>query len=76
MLRELNKLEIGSSLDNYNDSMLAYADDLIMLSPSANGLQFSIDKVCNNISISDLNINVSKTKTTRIRIVNHLLAKN
>ena len=62
VLRELNSIDIGCSLHSYNVTMLAYADDLILLSPSANGLQFLIDKVCVSISSLDLKINVSKTK--------------
>ena len=68
MIREITSLKIGCHLAFNNYNIIAYADDLILLSPSQSSLQFLLDKVCYHLSNLDLSINCIKSK---VIIFNH-----
>ena len=51
----------GCFLSNVNFSLLCYADDIVLLCPSANGLQFLIDKTAGHLRTLFLDINVEKS---------------
>ena len=53
---------VGCRLDYYTLCILAYADDILLLAPSAGGLQILLDNVCESIHRIGLKINVSKSK--------------
>ena len=62
ILCTLSELSIGCKINFYRINIIAYADDVALLSPSANGLQFLIDKLILFFDSLCLNINVNKTK--------------
>ena len=62
IINEISELSIGCTLDFYIVNILAFADDIVLNAPSANGLQFLIDKFFTKINKISLIINESKTK--------------
>ena len=61
MIEEISKSNIGCFLANLNVSIICYADDIVLLCPSANGLQFLIDKAASHLRAIFLEINVEKS---------------
>ena len=61
VLQELKKLKVGCRLDIYNFNVLAYADDLVLLSPSAEGLQTLLNIICLLLSQICMKVNCKKT---------------
>ena len=41
-------------------NMISYADDIIVMAPSAIGLQKLLDKICSHLNVLDLFVNTSK----------------
>ena len=52
---------MGCSLTAYKCNILCYADDIVLLCPSANGLQFLINKLCFMLTKLCLQLNVNKS---------------
>ena len=61
MIEEILNLNVGCFLANMNFSILCYADDIVLLCPSANGLQFLIDKSAEHLRTLFLDINIEKS---------------
>ena len=62
LLRKISELDIGCRMGILRSNIIAYADDLVLLSPSAKGLQKIIDiAYCEGLNI-DLKFNYMKTK--------------
>ena len=61
ILEALSELDVGCELALYRINLLGYADDIVLLSPSANGLQFLLDKFVHKATELCLAINEEKT---------------
>ena len=61
VIEAISELNVGCKLHFYRLNILAFADDIILVCPSANGLQFLIDKFVNLIEKLSLCINEKKT---------------
>jgi len=61
LVQNVNNLSNGVTINNKNYNILAYADDVLLISTTPNGLQLLINKACNEISKIGLNFNPSKT---------------
>ena len=59
---DLLNLDVGCMLGPYRTNVIAYADDIILMAPSANGLQILLNKFNESIAEIKLTINVSKSK--------------
>jgi hypothetical protein len=57
---KLTKLKYGCRLAGYNMSIIAYADDLVLLSPSATGLQELLNNVSDSLRTLCLHVNCAK----------------
>ena len=62
MLEKIAKLKIGCRLGLISSNIIAYADDIVLLAPSARGLQILINEAHNEALKLDLNFNIAKTK--------------
>jgi hypothetical protein len=72
ILKTISELSEGCILMYTKVNILGYADDLILLCPSANGLQFLIDKLSFMIENLCLNINTDKSVYIVFRCKNYL----
>ena len=61
ILSEIEKSDYGCLLSHYKVNILGFADDIILLSPSANGIQSLIDKLDSMLSKISLLINFKKS---------------
>ena len=61
MLETVRQLDVGCSLRSIKFNIIGYADDIMILCPSANGLQFLIDKLYLMLSSLCLEVNVDKS---------------
>ena len=52
----------GCKIGIYDASVIAYADDIVLLAPSLRGLQTLLDKAVEEASLLDLKFNESKSK--------------
>ena len=73
VLETISELGIGCQLHVYRCNILGYADDICILSPSANGLQFLIDKFLG--LISDLSLIINENKTVCMKFTSSRLRK-
>jgi len=62
IIDEIMETSVGCHIEFECKNIICYADDFILLSPSANGLQFLIDKLYNCLSSHSLKLNVEKSK--------------
>ena len=62
VLTNISSMNIGCKMGLVTSNIIAYADDVVLLSPSASGLQILIDYFCNMIRQLGLNVNINKTK--------------
>ena len=62
VLNEISKMKYGCRLGITSSNIIAYADDIVLLSPSASGLQILIDRVNELSNELELSINRVKTK--------------
>ena len=62
VLSNISRMKIGCKLGFISSNIIAYADDVVLLAPSASGLQLLIDNFCNLLSSLDLQVNINKTK--------------
>jgi len=61
LLNDITKLNVGCKLIHMSCNIFCYADDIALLCPSANGLQYLIDKVEGLVRNLCLNLNSSKS---------------
>ena len=62
MLYATHNVNIGAKIQGQLISNLRFADDIVILAESANGLQNLVDKVYENSSNLGLKINITKTE--------------
>ena len=62
IIRTLNNMTCGVTIDGTNFNTICYADDILLCSTTHTGLQCLIDKAADCISDSGLRFNPSKTK--------------
>ena len=62
LVEDIAKLDIGCRLDFLKLNILVYADDIILLAPSRNGLQILLDKLYDCLSEIKLEVNSVKSK--------------
>ena len=62
ILEESGNSSIGCFIDFNCVNIICYADDFILLCPSANRLQFLRDKLLLNLSLNSLKLNANKSK--------------
>ena len=62
IIEEASNSAIGCFIDFNCVNIICYADDVILLCPSANGLQFLIEKLVLNLSLNSLKLNANKSK--------------
>ena len=60
-IEDLLHLDVGCSLGYEKMNILCYADDIVLLSPSANGLQFLLDKISGLLDQLGLVLNAKKS---------------
>ncbi len=61
VLDQINNCNVGCKLGIIRHNCQAYADDLTLLSPSSNGLQFLIDRIFRLLTDIDLTLNIDKS---------------
>ena len=64
---QLNSLDIGCSVNGHLINNLCYADDMVLISPSAKGLQRLINVCCQYANAHDIIYNETKTQCMLIR---------
>ena len=62
LIEKVSKSKTGCMLGIYRSNIIAYADDLVLMAPSAKSLQTLIDVAFNEAEDLDLLFNLSKTK--------------
>ena len=65
MKESIDKLvcqDVGCMLGPFKTNVIAYADDIVIMCPSANGLQILLDNFQESIKSDNLTINVKKSK--------------
>ena len=62
MLNKISESKVGCRLGIQVSNVIAYADDLVIMAPSASGLQLLIDLMENMIKELDLSIHSTKSK--------------
>ena len=61
LIDNISSMSIGCNLGYLKSNIIAYADDVVLLSPSLSGLQNLINAFDNNINIINLHINSNKS---------------
>jgi hypothetical protein len=65
---ERNSLNCGIAVDDdFSQSMLLYADDIVFLASTAEGLQEQLETLNNWSTKWALNVNIDKTKVLHVR---------
>ena len=62
LLKNISELDAGCKLGILKSNVIAYADDIVLLSPSATGLQKLIDAAYSEALDIELKFNYEKTK--------------
>ena len=62
LIEEVSRSEVGCSLGIVRSHIIAYADDIVLIAPSAESLQILIDVAYSEANKLNLNFNHSKTK--------------
>ena len=62
MLQDLARMTAGCSLMGYKTNVICYADDILLLAPSATGLRTLLDTLYYNLSSLCLKVNAQKSK--------------
>ena len=63
LIDKISKLECGCLLGLTRSNIVAYADDIVLIAPSATSLQYLMNIAILEIDKLDLNFNYEKTKT-------------
>ena len=61
VLKSVSEMNIGCSIIGHKTSVIAYADDLVLLAPSASGVQKMLNKLCEMLGNLCMTVNVSKS---------------
>ena len=61
IIEEISNLDVGCSLGMEKMNLICYADDIVLISPSANGLQYLIDRISSLLIQHGMVINVGKS---------------
>ena len=61
IIEQICNLDVGCSLGWEKMNLICYADDIVLISPSANGLQFLIDKISSLLIQHGMVINAKKS---------------
>ena len=61
MLESFSKCNIGCMIGLSRVNIISYADDIIVMAPSAIGLQKLLDKICSHLNVLDLFVNTNKS---------------
>jgi hypothetical protein len=69
-------LTMGVDIDNYNVSLLLYADDIVLIAPNANNLQIMLNNVFQWCSKWRMTVNTEKTQIVHFRPVNTRLTSS
>ena len=67
----IKNLNLGIDIDNYNLTILLYADDIVLLAPSPEKLQQQIDYVNEWCKKWRMNVNADKTQIVHFRPLRH-----
>ena len=65
LIEKISKLNIGCRLGTVNSNIIAYADDIVLLSPTRDGLKLLLLEVHREASSMDLEFNFEKTKVMK-----------
>ena len=61
VLKSVSEMNAGCCIFGHKSSVVAYADDLILMAPSVCGVQKMLDKLCGMLSDLCMTVNVSKS---------------
>ena len=61
-LNSISEMKMGCSILGHKTSVVAYADDVILLAPSVSSIQQMFDKLCDMFSQLGMSINLGKSK--------------
>ena len=61
-LNSVSDLNVGCSILGHKTSVIAYADDVILLAPTASAVQYMFDELCGMFSKLGMSINLGKSK--------------
>ena len=61
MLQSFSKLNVGCTLGHSKLNILSYADDLVLMAPTASGLQILLDRACTYLQSLKQEINLTKS---------------
>ncbi|XP_023210577.1 uncharacterized protein LOC111613450 [Centruroides sculpturatus] len=75
-IRRIADLDKGYSLNGYPTSVLAYADDIALISDTAEGLQLQLDAIADWTKWANINFNIAKCGTLSIRGKEHTTSNN
>ena len=73
LVEDITKLDIGCRLDFLRFNIILYADDIILLAPSRNGLQILLNKLYDCLSEIKLEVNPLKSKYMVFRTKKRIL---
>ena len=62
LLNRISKMNVGCKLDIFNSNIIAYADDIVLLAPSANALRLLLKEISISASELKLSFNYEKSK--------------
>jgi hypothetical protein len=65
LINEISNMNVGCKISMYRLNIIAYADDLVLLAPTSDGLQHMVDKLSQ--LLSDLCLQINKDKTVCMR---------
>ena len=60
-MNNISSMNVGCNLGLLKSNIIAYADDIVLLSPSLGGLQRIVDRFIENLTYINLKMNVDKT---------------
>lgn len=61
LIKEISECKMGCKLGTTASNIIAYADDIVLLTPSLSSMQYLIDKIAIGLKNIDLEININKT---------------
>ena len=62
LLNRISKMNVGCKLGIFNGNIIAYADDIVLLAPSANALRLLLNEINTGASELELSFNYEKSK--------------
>lgn len=61
VIETISNIKVGCKLGTTSSNIIAYADDMVLMSPTRKGLQVLIDKMASELDILGLKVNSDKT---------------